>query len=85
MAVLWTFSYVVDDHLNVRQLLWGQPADFEIVPAVQLQEIVRAHGEKAGYLDQHINGRKDIVIFPVGDGLLGDSECLCDIDLTEIP
>ena len=82
--MLFVSKDIPDDLLNVSQLHVRQTGNFNITPVVKLQQKISGDREEGRDLHQHLNRGKNIVILPVGDGLLGDAELAGKLNLTDV-
>ncbi len=58
-------SNIVYNCSNMRQLLFCQTADFYIFPLIQPKHTVGRYGKELCQTNEHVNGRLDIVVFPI--------------------
>ncbi len=58
--------------------------DIEGVIIASAEEVIRCDAEKIGNFHKHIYRRLDIIVFPVGNSLLGDGKIVGKLDLSEI-
>lgn len=64
---------IVDNLLDMCDFCIREVGDLDISFVVEFQQKVGAYREKGCDFQKHIDGRKDIIILPVGNGLLGNA------------
>ena len=65
----------------MQDLFVGQPGDIQRALILQPQQIVGTDGKSRCNAHEHVNGRHDIVVFPVADTLLCDAELSAELNL----
>ena len=62
----------------------GKTVDGNGIGIFEPEEVIGRNSEKLGDFDQHLDGGKNIIVFPIRNALLTDVQVLCKFHLAQM-